>query len=51
MRARSTHDKDGNSYRYQRAIKKDEEEREKRARIEKWDRIYDQACSSSKKQS
>ena len=42
MRARDAIDlREGDNYRYQRALRKDAEDREKRARIAKWDKIYD----------
>ena len=54
MRARSTYDKEGNSYRYQRAIKEEKNKEEVKASNKKWDNIYEgilpQPCSSSKNQ-
>ena len=49
MRARSIYDKEGNSYRYQRHIKRERELEDKKASDKKWDKIY--ASSSPKKPS
>jgi len=41
MRARSIHDKESNSYRYQRAEKRRREQEEKQASNRIWNKIYD----------
>lgn len=48
MRARSAYDKEGNSYRYQREVKRVKEAEDKKASAKIWNKIY--ASSSPKKQ-
>ncbi len=40
MRAQGIYDRDGNSYRYCRAVKRTEEVQEREASGHKWDKIY-----------
>ena len=49
MRAQSIYDRDGNSYRYYRAVQRIEEIAERRAQSEKWDDLYKKAADISKK--
>ena len=43
MRAQSIYDRDGNSYRYQRALADEKEKRERIARGKLWDDFYQKA--------
>ena len=49
MRAQSIYDRTGNSYRFQRALAADREEKERAARGKKWDDIYRKALPNPEK--
>ena len=51
MRAQSIYDRSGNSYRYQRALADEREEKERIARGKKWDDIYRKTLPNPEKDS
>ena len=49
MRTSSIHGREGNNYRYLRAVKETEAIRERKASADIWDDIYQKACDSAEK--
>ena len=49
MRTSSIHGREGNNYRYLRAVKETEAIRERKASADIWDDIYQKACGSDEK--
>ena len=49
MRAQSIHDRDGNNYRYQRALRREEDVKERKLQDEKWLALYRKASISDQK--
>ena len=51
MRAQSIHDRDGNNYRYQRALRREEDDKERKLQDEKWLALYRKASILDQKAS